>query len=170
MLLKQPKVVHATRYRYLATFILSQSYLNCSSLADLGSWFTLWWFHLLHFHCLLQNSLLPINADPRIAYSILYIPSAIFATYSLLYTAPTYSLTNAAVRTPTDGHGHFQHVLPKFLLHCFGRWFWWVPLFLSLSFLLSLVFDILLSRLNGTWYHTCNVLTFCNFPFLSPQV
>ena len=37
MLLKQPKVVHATSYRYLITFILSQSYQNCSSLADLDS-------------------------------------------------------------------------------------------------------------------------------------
>ena len=37
MLLKQPKVVHAASYRYPITFILSQSYQNCSSLADLDS-------------------------------------------------------------------------------------------------------------------------------------
>ena len=37
MLLKQPKVVHAARYRYPVTLILSQSYQICFSLADLGS-------------------------------------------------------------------------------------------------------------------------------------
>ena len=35
MLLKQPKAVQAARYRYPVTFNLSQSYQNCSSLADL---------------------------------------------------------------------------------------------------------------------------------------
>ena len=66
-----------------SSLTLFRNCLICFSPVSPDSGCTLWWLHLLHSHCLPQNTPLPTNAAPRIAYSILYTPFTIFLKCSL---------------------------------------------------------------------------------------
>lgn len=104
-----------------------------------------YYFILSHSHYLLQNIHVPTDAAPRIVCSVPCIPSAISLNCFLLDILPICLLTDEAVPIPTNVYGLSPHVLPVSQLHSPDKSDGLVLGYALLSYLLLLVFCILVS-------------------------